>query len=499
MNNIIEEYRNYWKNLVNVQNVISVLHWDSEVVMPEQGRLERAEQISGLSALHHKLYTSEEFLKIIDNLENYVSKSNDLEDSKILKREIEVLKRDRNRATKLPTSLVEKFARTTNIAHGVWVSARKNKNFKEFEPILGEIIDLNIEMAEAYTYSRNRYDALLESYEYGLTVENLDPLFKKLKNSLIPLINEAKEFSNPFKKEISEDKQELFNKKLPPALGLPTHSSRLDKSAHPFSTSLGRADLRITTRYNPNDPTTSIMAVLHETGHSLYEMGLGMMPNYPNPLSIALSYGVHESQSRLWENQIGRSRAFWDYYYPTLIKDFEISPYDLSIEDLYNYINSTSKTKVRVDADQITYNLHIILRYEIEKELISDGLKVSEIPERWNTAMKELLDLDIENDSEGALQDVHWSGGSFGYFPTYTLGNIYSAQLFHTFLSSNSNFWNEVRDSGDFSSLLIWLQENVHKKGRLYDADDLLEKVTGQKPNSDFLVKYLKAKVKEFF
>ncbi|MCB1157611.1 MAG: carboxypeptidase M32 [Leptospiraceae bacterium] len=496
--NAFTEYRKYWKELVNLQNVISILHWDSEVTMPPEARPERAGQIAQLSALQHKNFTGNHFLRLIDEAEEFIRRTKPEKESFYL-REIEVLRKERNRAVTLPVELVEKFSQKTNLAHGIWESARKNKNFKEFEGILSEIVELSIEMAECYGYDRNRYDALLEGYETGINVEKLDPLFMGLKNSLIPMVNEAREFPNPFKSEISERRQELFNRRLPAALGLPEDMSRLDKSSHPFSTNLGRKDFRITTRYDEKDPISSIMGVLHESGHSLYEMGVGEMEDYPSPLTASVSFGIHESQSRLWENQIGRSRAFWEYYYPSLCKDFEINHYDLPFEDLYNYLNSSAKTKIRVEADQLTYNLHIILRYEIEKELISEGLPVRELPERWNAGMKELFDLQIHNDAEGVLQDVHWSGGGFGYFPTYTLGNIYSAQFFHKFLEDTPDFWKGLMQHGDLSPLSNWLKKNIHLQGKILEPDKLIEKVCGARPKPEYLVKYLKTRLKEFF
>jgi len=353
------------------------------------------------------------------------------------------------------------------------------------------------ESAECYGYQGERYNGLLEGYETETKAEDLDVLFKHLKNSLIPLVQEGKSFNNPFKNPVSTDYQSVFNKKLPGLLGLPENSSRLDISLHPFSTSLGRKDKRITTRIHENDPLSSIFSVLHETGHALYEFGLGSMIEYSSPLSQALSYGIHESQSRLWENQIGRSRAFWNYFYPIMIKDFQIYHYDLPFDQFFKYVNTVQKTKIRVESDQITYNLHIILRFEIERELISGNLNVEDLPSVWNKKMKEFFDLNIENDAEGVLQDVHWSGGSFGYFPTYTLGNIYAAQLFHGFFSTHQSFWDDLEKRGDFSSLHKWLKNHVWHQGKIHTPRELIHAATGSEPDSSHLVKYLKSKIQE--
>lgn len=498
MDKDFESFRNSWKELNNLQNVLSLLHWDSEVLLPQEARPERAEQISQLSLEHHKKFTGDDFAAILDKAKEAAHQTTGPQRQEWL-RELQVVEKERNRAICLPSDLVEKFSRTTNLAQGVWMQARKDNDFQQFASILAEIVDMSMEMAEHYGYHRNRYDALLEGFEAEMNVEDLNPMFQSLKNSLIPLVNEAKEFPNPFQKAITRRKQVDFNVRLMPILGLPDTLARLDESSHPFSTSLGRKDLRITTRYDENNPLSSIFGVLHEAGHSLYEKGIGMVDFYPTALTSAVSFGIHESQSRLWENQIGHSRQFWNYYYPILLKDYDLYHYDLEFNALYNFINSSSRTKIRVDADQLTYNLHIILRYEIERELISEGLKVEELPERWNAGMKELLDLDIENDREGVLQDIHWSSGAFGYFPTYTLGNIYSAQFFHSFIEQNPGFWTELEKEGKFDTLIEWLHENIHKPGRFYQPDVLVEKVTGERPNPDHLVKYLKIKLREFF
>lgn len=492
-----QKYRKFWKELTHYSDILSLLHWDSEVLMPESARQERAEQIGLISSKWHSLFVSSELDELIGNLESEIPNMEDNHEKYRTKREMEIVQKDRARAKKLSVDFVEEFSKITNLAYGIWGEAKKDSNFSKFAPTLERIVELSKQKADAYGYTTERYDALLEDYETETTASSLQNLFQKLKNSLIPIINQAKNYPSPFKKAIPQDLQNLFNQKLPEILGLPKDSSRLDISLHPFSTSIGSKDKRITTRYDENDPISSIFGVLHETGHALYEYGLGKISDYPSPLTSALSYGMHESQSRLWENQVGRSRAFWEYFFPTMLKDFNIYHYDISFIDFYNFVNSVSKSKIRVEADQVTYNLHIILRFEIERELISKNLKVKDLPEIWNAKMKEFFDLTIENDAEGVLQDVHWSGGSFGYFPTYTLGNIYAAQLFHSFYNTHQSFWDDVRSRGDFSSLLKWLDKKVHSQGRLYSPIELMKHATGEEPDSAYLVKYLKGKIRE--
>ncbi|MBE7410448.1 MAG: carboxypeptidase M32 [Leptospiraceae bacterium] len=490
MTNKLQKYRDYYKKIVKFSEIQSVLHWDYEVMMPKDAAENRSEQISLLAKMHHDMFVSEEFTRLIDDAKNEVIQKNP-PDKEILLREFQILKKDRDRALKIPTDLVENFSKQTSISHQVWANARKNNNFKEFEPNLTQIVDLIKEMGELYGYEEERYDSLLEEYETKTTAKDLELLFHSLKKSLVVLIEKSKTYPNPFKKTVSESLQKSFNEILPEYLGLPNSRSRLDISEHPFSTSLGKMDKRITTRYDEANPLSSIFGVLHETGHSLYELGLGEMNDFPTPLTSSVSLGLHESQSRLWENQIGRSREFWEFFYPKMLSRFQLTSKDIDLQGLIDYLHSTEKTKIRVEADGLTYNLHIILRFEIERELISRNLKIKDIPELWNSKMKEYFGLRIENDSEGVLQDVHWSGGAFGYFPTYTLGNIYSAQLFFFFAKNHPNFLGSVSKSGDFSILLNWLKEKIHLQGRIFDPKELIFQATGEFPNSKYLLNYL--------
>ncbi len=491
-----EKYRNFYREIVKISEIQSILHWDFEVMMPKDAAENRAEQMSFLAKMQHEMFTSEKLTKLAEDAKEEINQKKP-ENEKILFRELEILERDRSRAMRIPPEIIEKLSKLTSISHNVWVSARKNKKFKEFEPNLSQIVEIVREIGDLYGYEEERYDALLEEYETKTTAKELGALFGDLKKSLIPLIEKSRTYPNPFKNKIDAVYQKSFNDKLSKCLGLSGSKSRLDESEHPFSTSLGKMDKRITTRYEESDPMSSIFGVLHETGHSLYELGIGEMSEYPNPLTSSVSLGLHESQSRLWENQIGRSKEFWEYFYPKMLDEFRLTSKDLDFTGLINYIRSVEKTKIRVEADQVTYNLHVILRFEIERELISGNLKVKEIPDLWNSKMKDYFGLMIENDSEGVLQDVHWSGGSFGYFPTYALGNIYSAQLFHFFLKENQSFWESVKSKGDLSTLLNWLKKKVHLNGRIFDPKDLIFQATGEYPDSKYLMKHLELQISD--
>lgn len=492
----LETYRNKFRRIKLFQDITSVLHWDSEVMMPKEGREYRAAQISAVSELTHEMMTASSFKM---EIEAAVLALKELpEESRGLwEREIQVLTEDREKAEKLPSSFVAEFAKLTNLAHAEWAEAKKEKKFSLFEKRLGELVDLSRKQADYFGYTTEPYDALLDSYEKGAKASQIEILFSDLKKSLVPLVTKAPHFESPFKTEIDIEKQQKFCKRLPALLGLTEDESRLDISSHPFSTSLGKGDKRITTRYAKNDPLSSVFGVLHETGHSLYESGLSLMPEYPTPLTEFLSLGIHESQSRLWENQVGRSKAFWEFVYPILLSDYQLKESELPFENLYKFINSTEKTKIRVEADQVTYNLHIILRFEIERDLINGKIQVKDLPEIWNSKMKEFLQLNLEHDGEGVLQDIHWSMGAFGYFPTYTLGNIFSSQFFHKFEEDTPNYKKEFSVDGNFSSLLTWLRKYIHSQGKLKEVDTLVKLVTGESPNAKHLISYLNSKISE--
>jgi len=492
----LEEYRSYYKKLKSFQDIASVLHWDSEVMMPKEGREYRSSQIADITQLTHDWSVSDEYKKKIEAAKKELVQFSQPEKVK-WEREFFILEEELSKAEKIPSEFVAEFSQTTNLAHGAWADARKNQSFAEFAPMLEKIVSLSKKQAEYLGYKNEPYDALLDGYERGAKTEDIAILFESLKAELVPIVETAPYFPSPFKHPISQTKQEKLCKRLPALLGLNPDESRLDVSHHPFSTSLGKFDKRITTRYSETDPLSSIFGVLHETGHSLYEAGISKMEEWPTPITEFCSLGVHESQSRLWENQVGRSQSFWEFIYPILLSDFELTEQELSFKQLYQSINSTQKSKIRVEADQITYNLHIILRFEIERELINGKINVKDLPEIWNAKVKEYLGLNVENDAEGVLQDIHWSMGAFGYFPTYTLGNIFSAQLFSSFEKENSNYKAEFKVNGNFSKLLDWLRKEVHSKGKSLDANELIQSATLETPNSKYLISYLKKKVSE--
>ncbi len=492
----LQAYRQFFQKIKSFQDTASVLHWDSEVMMPKNGREYRAKQIADLSQLTHEWSVGSEYRDLIKNAKKVLNELPAHERSS-WEREFSILEEEQKKLEKLPSEFVAELSQTTNLAHAVWADAKQKSNFSDFAPMLEKIINLSRKQANYIGYTTEPYDALLDSYEKGAKASDIESLFQDLKLELIPIVESAPSFESPFNGPIAREKQEKLCKRIPSILGLMESESRLDSSHHPFSTSLGKMDKRITTRYSEIDPLSSIFGVLHETGHSLYEAGLSMMEEWPTPLTEYCSLGVHESQSRLWENQVGRSKAFWEFIYPILLSDFQLTENDVPFKNLFRYINSTQKSKIRVEADQITYNLHIILRFEIERDLINEKIKVKDLPEIWNAKVKEYLGLEVENDAEGVLQDIHWSMAAFGYFPTYTLGNIFSAQLFSSFEKAHSNYKSNFRINGDFSVLLNWLRNEIHSKGKILDAKELIQSATLENPNSKYLISYLKNKVQE--
>lgn len=486
------EYRSFYSRIQNLKDVQSALQWDMEVMMPPAGREARSQQLSELSRIIHEYYTGEDFTRTIDSAKNELASSNNESSDSVLrkKRELELLEEKRDKSSKLTTEFVQKLTQATGVAQGAWEEARKKEDFSIFSEHLSLLVDLGRQQADFYGYNTEAYDALVDDYEKGVGATFLNNLFTNLKMNLIPIVDNSSFYNVTFP-SISASQQEAFCKKLVGILGLSDSESRLDRSTHPFSTSLGPKDKRITTRYDERDPLSSVFGVMHEVGHSLYESGLSSIPEAPNPIAEFLSLGIHESQSRLWENQIGRSKEFWEHYYPLALKDWGVDEKQLPFSKLMQSIHSVEKTKIRVEADQVTYNLHIILRFEIERDLINGKVQVGELVDLWNSKMKDFFNLKIENPNEGILQDVHWCMAAFGYFPTYCLGNIYSAQLYDSFLKSHPEFPLQLKNTGSTNSLLEWLRNKIHLHGSYYTVEDLMEKATGEKPNSHYLIDHL--------
>jgi len=473
----------------------ALLDWDQKTYMPTQGATERSDQISLISRLSHERLISDELWKHIRMLSNHdVLNKLEEKDQIVVKR----LEKDIEKARKIPPEFVEELSKTTSLAYVAWDEARENNNFNRFSPYLEKIVGLQKRYCEYIGLPGHPYNSLLDDYEEGMTVEQLKQAFSYLKPRLVEIFTRIKD-SELFRKQQNlklkfdaDDQKELCYFLIKKML-MPSDRTRLDVSTHPFTTSVGNDDVRFTTNYGRGQPLFAFFSTLHEAGHALYELGLPKDDYKDTVISDAPSVGLHESQSRFWENMIGRSRYFWNYFYPIFQKSLPQQLNDMDLKTWYFYVNMVEPSFIRIEADELTYCLHIILRFEIELDLIDGNIKVSDLPRVWNEKMNELLGVVPKTDTEGVLQDMHWSGGSFGYFPTYAIGTIYASQLFKKIIEENPNIYNEI-DKGEFGNILSWLREHVHKYGRLMTADEIIKKACGEGLNSKVFVNYLKDK-----
>ncbi len=489
-----------FREIVLISSSNSVLRWDQEVNMPPAGAKWRAEQSSFLSGLSHRKATAPEIGELLAIVEASDLMADPLSDVAVNVRE---WRHDYDLAVKLPNEFVEKFSRTASLAQHVWAQAREASDFSIYAPKLAEIIELTKQKAEYLGYDDQPYDALLDEFEPGEKTANVRRLFAALREELVPFLQEIMAAPRQPDASIVEDRdypvqhQRILGEMASAAFGLNYASARLDVSTHPFSTNFGPGDQRITTRFAPRSFNDSFFSVLHETGHALYEQNL---PDelFETPRGSAASLGIHESQSRTWENLVGRSYAAWKYFFPLTQRMFPKTLADVSLDDFYFAINAVKPGFIRVDADEVTYNLHIMLRFEIEQAIINDGLPVDEIPARWNALFKEYLGLDVPDDSMGVLQDVHWSFGAIGYFPTYALGNLYGAQFFAQARRDLPDLDDHFA-VGDFSPLLDWLREHIYQHGRRYRAQELVQVVTGAPLSHEPLMSHLRRKYGELY
>jgi carboxypeptidase Taq len=477
----------------DVNAAMEALRWDQQTYMPEGGVPGRAEQIVTLSRLAHEMLVSDETGKLLRDAEDPAPGS---EDSALLR----LARRDYERATKLPARLVAELARTSALAQSAWELARAESDWSSFAPHLEKLMQLQRETTENLGYEDHPYDALLDLYEPGARKARLQGMFDELRAELVPMIRALppEDRSRPLYGKFDEAKQEEFGRSLISAFGYDWKRGRLDRVTHPFCISLGGpSDVRITTRFDPGWLPTALFAILHEAGHGMYEQGVD--PAYSrSPLSNGASMGLHESQSLLWENQVGRSRAFWSFYYPKLQAVFPEALGKIELETFYEAVNESKPSEIRVEADELTYNLHILLRFELEIAQLEGGLTVSELPAAWDAKMEEYLGVTPENHAKGVLQDVHWATGLVGYFPTYTIGSVLSAQFFEAATKAHPEI-PEMIGRGEFGTLLGWLRENVYRHGRRYDPDEVVERATGRPLDTAPYLRYLKGKFGELY
>lgn len=486
----IEEFKARLGEVMDVRNAIALLSWDQETYMPPKAATARGEQLSTLSALAHRLFTEPSFGRMLDEV-----KSGGLSpDDSIL---VDETHYDYDRETKLPESFVQEFAKATSEAYQVWVEARKQANFTLFLPHLERIVDLSKRKADYLGYDGSPYNGLLEEYERGMRAEELRDLFGTLapvQSALVDRIVNAPDQPDTewIHQNWERDKQLALTEEALRKIGYDFDAGRQDLSVHPFTTNFDLYDVRVTTRIAEDELFSALTGSIHEGGHALYEQGF-RPEDRRTTLAQAPSLGIHESQSRLWENIVGRSLPFWKHFAPLFREAYPDQLKNITSEQMYQAINAVSPSLIRVEADECTYNLHVILRFEIEVDLMEEKLAVRDVPEVWNAKIKEYLGLDVPNDREGCLQDIHWSHGSIGYFPTYALGNLYASQLFEQILCDVPDLWGQI-ESGDFTQLLAWLRENVHQHGRRLTTPQIIQEVTGQRLNVEPYLRYLEEK-----
>lgn len=474
----------------DLNNAAAVLGWDQEVYMPPKGAALRGRQLATLAAAAHELLTSEGFGKLLNELSETDGLS-DLETANV-RLSLEDYKRNK----KLPADFIEEMSLLTSESFNAWVDARRKNDYRLFAPCLGKMVTLKRKQASLIGYEHHPYDALLDEYEKGANVAMLDRIFDGIRRDLSPLLAAIKsrpQVSNDcFHQHFPGQQQWDFGISVLKQMGFDFEAGRQDYSAHPFTTSFGPSDVRITTRADEDNFASMLWSCIHEGGHGLYEQGLPES-QYGLPLGAPVSLGIHESQSRFWENCIGRSKDFWLYFYPALSLAFPQQLGHVDIDTFYNAANRVAPSLIRTEADEVTYHFHILIRYEIEKELIEGKLDTMAIPARWNELYEHYLGIRPPDDASGVLQDVHWSHGSFGYFPTYTLGSFYAAQLYKTAQSDIAQLAEHIRN-GALNPLLLWLRSKVHVHGRRFTSEELCRQITGRDLDPAVFIAYAREK-----
>ncbi len=475
------------KRIQTLESVSGLLGWDELVNLPPESADQRAEQSAALAQVCHNASVDPELGQVLADLEAQIE-SLDASDQIVLKE----ARKDYDRAARLPEEYVDRKARLDSAAYHAWARARADSDFAQFAPFLQQQLDAAREFAEHLGWGDRAYDCHIDLHDPGMDTATIAALFSELKTELAPIVERI--LNSNTKPDVSIFKgfpieaQSEFLKTITSDLGFDYQRGRIDVSLHPFCSGNG-ADTRMTTRFDADNPLDSLFSAIHETGHGLYEQGLPR-DQLHTALGKAAGMGAHESQSRLWENQVCRSRAFWNRYESDFRERFPSQLENVSSDALYLAINSVSRNPIRVDSDEVTYNLHIIIRFELEQRLFDGSLSANDLPEAWNALYKELLDITPRNDAEGVLQDVHWSGGAFGYFPSYCLGNLLAAQLWYAALEQLPELEADF-ERGEFTRLLEWLRTNVHAHGKRLPLNELAVASTGSPLSTQALVKYL--------
>ncbi|MDR4946864.1 carboxypeptidase M32 [Neobacillus cucumis] len=495
----VEQFNELDEKITHFSSILGLADWDQKVMAPKKGRNVFAKAIGTLRTEIFKLSISREMGQLLEILS--LKENHSLLDERTRAR-VREYKNYYHKSKAIPTDLFKEYSILTAQANDAWEEARENNDFASYLPFLEKIIAYKRQFAEIFGYDEHPYDALLDEFEPGLTVSMLDPLFAKLRESSVNLLNRIWKNGNSTKVEVFEqsfpiEQQKAFNRFILPQIGFDMLAGRLDETVHPFAQTINIGDVRLTTRYLENNVRSALFGTIHEAGHGIYEQHVNA--NYEETiLQSGASFGIHESQSRFLENMIGRSKEFWHFFYPKLQEYFPDQLTGLSVEEFYRAVNTVQSSLIRVEADELTYNLHIMLRYEIEKGLIGGEIEARDLPAIWNQKMKDYLGITPSTDTEGVLQDVHWSFGGIGYFPSYSLGNLYAAQILRTIQKEIPDFYKQI-ETGRFDGIQNWLKENIHQFGKLYTPNELIVKVTGEELNAEYLIDYLEKKYTDVY
>ena len=486
------------KRVIIYGTVSSLLGWDFETKMPPKGGKQRSVQFSTLATDMHKMIIDPEggkLLNVIKEDENYSSLSKEQQ------RNIYLIKKEYDKATKLPTELVSEIAQLQILGVETWKKAKEAKDYSIFKPMLEKILDLQKKKAHYLDPNKDPYDVLIDTFEPKMDSVMITKLFDELKAGLVPLIKKIQAAEKQpdislLRRSVPIELQEKLSDDLAKVVNYDLEKGRIDTTEHPFTTGYFD-DVRITTHYYENEFDNSFFSVVHEAGHAIYEQNISQEYIY-QPIGQMSSLGIHESQSRFIENIVCRSKNFWEYYFPRFNELTKGIFADIDLKAFIHAINMVKPSKVRVTADEVTYSIHVIIRFEIERDLISGKLTLDELPAAWNQKYKEYLNVDIQDDSEGVLQDTHWAGGAFGYFPTYALGNIYNAHMLHVLRNDLPNYDELVR-TGNLKPIIEWMTEKVHRPSNLYDPADLMKRITGESVNPQYFIDYLNKKYSELY
>jgi carboxypeptidase Taq len=489
----LDQLRQRLAEVNDLTKAATLLFWDQRVMMPPGGSVARAEALATVTRLGQERFVADEIGSLLDDLRDFEEASDyDSFEASLIR----VARRDYEKAARVPPELVGEINRAAAIALAAWGPAKESSDFEALRPHLETNLELKHRYIECFDPPDETYDVLLDQYEPNMKTAEVREIFDELKEQLVPLvqeIGEAGEIDDSFlHQDFDVEAQRAFSLEVLRQFGYADDEWRLDQTPHPFMTSPGHADIRLTTNFRPDD-LSSLFASMHEFGHGVYEWGVDESLA-GTPLGSGVSLGLHESQSRTWENLVGRSRSFWRYFYPSLQQTFPQQLSSIDEEAFYRAVNKVHPSLIRIDADEVTYNMHIILRFELEQELIDNRLAVRDLPQAWNARMHEYLGVDVPDDAQGVIQDMHWAGGGFGYFPTYSLGNVISVQIWERAKEDLGDL-DERFERGEFGEVREWLREHLYRLGRKFTPQETIERVTGSRIDAKPYVRYLREKL----